>query len=167
MAVYNVSMNNQTIVADATLVIVRTAAAITTRASNIRILRVWVNQIGTEVSDQLGVIIGLKASAFGTYTSTTPVNHVVGGAASGIAGGTAGAAATSGTDASAEGAGAVSTYIQEGFNNLSGYLWVPTPEERMTVPVDTAFIVKMVGTPATLTGWCAGVVFEELELERG
>lgn len=159
--VYTVPMIAQTIVANATLVIVHTAAAVTTRASIIEILRVYVNQEGTETSDQLGVIIGQKASAFGTYTSTAPVPHQLGGAASGIAGGTAGAAATSGTDASAEGAGTVTTLIEEGFNNLNGYLWVPTPEERILVGPDLAIIVKMVGTPATLTGWNAGITFEE------
>lgn len=160
--VYTVSMANVTIVADATLVIIRTAAAITTRASMIEVLRAAVNQIGTETSDQLGVIIGTKASAFGTYTSTAPNPHVLGGAASGIAGGTTGAAATSGTDASAEGAGTVTTLIEEGFNNLNGWLWVPTPEERIIVPVDTAIILKMVGTPVTLTGWNAYLTFREL-----
>lgn len=160
--VYTVLMANQTIAADATLVIIRTAAAVGTRASNIIIHRAWVNQIGTETSDQLGVILGQKASAFGTYTSTAPNPHFIGGGASGITGGTAGAAGTSGTDATAEGAGTVTALIEEGFNNLNGWLWVPTPEERLFVPTDTAIIVKIVGTPATLTGWCAGITFEEM-----
>lgn len=160
--VYSVTMANQTIVADATLVIVHAAAAVGTRGSILEIERVWVNQIGTEASDQLGVIIAQKASAFGTYTSTTPSPHQLGGAASGIAGGTAGAAATAGTDASVEGAGTVTTIIEEGFNNLNGYLWVPTPEERFIIGPDIAVIVKMVGTPATLTGWCAGLTFAEI-----
>lgn len=160
--IYTVGMNNQTIVADATLVIIHTASALTSRASRILILRAWANQIGTETSDQLGIILGIKASAFGTYTSSAPVSHEFGGTGSGIAGGTAGAAATSGTDASAEGAGTVTTIIQEGFNNLNGWLWVPTPEERIVLNPDTAIIVKMVGTPGTLTGWCAGITFEEL-----
>jgi hypothetical protein len=159
---YTVPMANQTIVADATLVIIHTASAITTRGSRVEVMRCWANQIGTELSDQLGIIIAQKATAFGTYTSTTPVSHEIGGTASGIAGGTAGAAATSGTDASAEGAGTVTTIIEEGFNNLNGYLWVPTPEERIVLNADTAVILKIVGTPATLTGWCAGITFREL-----
>lgn len=160
--VFTVLMANTTIVADATLVIIRTASALTTRASIIEILRVWVNQIGTEASDELGVIIAQKASAFGTYTSTTPAPHTVGGAASGITGSTSGAAAGAGTDASAEGGGTVTAIIEEGFNNLNGYLWVPTPEERIIVPTDTAIITKIVGTPAVLTGWNAGMTFTEI-----
>jgi hypothetical protein len=160
---YVVSMDNQTVVADATLIIVRTAAAAATRASRIRVHRVAVSQQGTSVSQQLGVILGVKASAFGTYTSTTPTPLNYGSVASGIAGGTAGAAATAGTDASAEGAGAVTTIIPEGFNNLSGYLYIPTPEERLTIGVDTAFVVKLRGTPTTLTGWNASLVYEEVD----
>ncbi|MCI0584112.1 MAG: hypothetical protein L0227_14715, partial [Chloroflexi bacterium] len=98
---YTVAMVNQTIVADATLVIIHTAAALTTRASHIEILRASISQRGTSTSQQLGGLIATKASAFGTYTSTAPNPHVLGGAASGIVGGTAGAAGTSGTDATA------------------------------------------------------------------
>jgi hypothetical protein len=133
---YSVTMQNQTIVADATL-----------QAS--------------ETSDQLGVMIALKASAFGTYTSTTPQGHFIGGRASGIVGGTAGAEGTAGTDASAEGAGTVTPIIYDGFNNLNGWLWVPTPEERITVPADTAVILKIVGTPAALGNWSAGITYME------
>ena len=159
---YAVVMENQTIVADATLVIVHTAAATATRGSTIEIVRAWCSQHGTSTSQQLGIKIAIKASAFGTYTSTAPVNFFAGGSASGIAGGTAGAAATSGTDASAEGAGTVTTLIADAFNNLNGYLWVPTPEERIVVPTDTALILKIVGTPATLTNWHAGLIFQEI-----
>jgi hypothetical protein len=160
--VYTVSFENTTIVADATLVIIRAAAAIGTRASLLEVLRAWCSQRGTDTSDQLGIILGQKASAFGTYTSATPNPHVIGGAASGIAGGTAGAAATAGVDASAEGAGAVTSTITDDFNNLNGYLYVPTPEERLLVTPDTAVILKLVGTPGTLTGWSAGITFREV-----
>lgn len=160
--VYTVAMVNQTIVADATLVFIRTAAALATRASRICILRAGCSQHGSSTSQQLGIQLGWKASAFGTYTSTAPVSHEVGGTASGIAGGTAGAAATSGTDASAEGAGAFTPLFADGFNNLSGWLWVPTPEERIVINPDSAIALKLIGTPTTLTNWHAFLVFEEL-----
>lgn len=161
-AVYSVTMASTTIVADATLVIIHTASAATSKGSEIMLLRAWCSQVETETSQQLGIIIAQKASAFGTYTSTTPSPHVVGGTASGISGGTAGAAATAGTDASAEGAGTVTNIVYDGFNNLNGWLWVPTPEERIHVHNDIAVILKIVGTPTTLTGWVAGMTFEEL-----
>lgn len=161
-AIYSVVMKDQTIIASSDMVIIRTASAIGTRASNIRILRAWCGQGLTETSDQLGIQLALQASAFGTYTSTTPTPHVLNGAASGIAGGTTGAAATSGTDASANAAGTKTAVIADGFNNVGGWLWVPTPEERIYVPVDTAIVLALIGTPATLTNWSAGITFEEL-----
>jgi len=159
---YTIVMENQTVVADETLIILRAATAVTSRASILEVERITVTQQGTSTSQQLGVILGQKASAFGTYTSTTPSPNVIGGPASGITGSTSGAAAGAGTDASAEGAGTVTTTHTEGFNNLSGYLWVPTPEERIIIPPDIAFIVKLRGTPTTLTGWNATLTFVEL-----
>jgi hypothetical protein len=158
---YTVVMENQTIVADATLAIIHAAAAWGTAGCLLEIVRVTVSQQGTSTSQQLGAIIARKVTAFGTYTSTTPTPHALGAAASAIAGGTAGAAATSGTDASAEGAGGVTTVHTEGFNNLSGFLWVPTPEERIVVGPDQAVIVKIRGTPTTLTGWNATLTYIE------
>jgi hypothetical protein len=160
--IYSVTMKNQTIVADESLVCIRTATAGTSRASMIQILRCWASQVGTDTSDQIGVLIGLKASAFGTFTSTTPSPHFISGPASGITGSTSVAAASAGTDASAEGAGTVTSIIDDSFNNLNGYLWVPTPEERIIVPFDTAIVLKIVGTPTSLTGWSAGITYLEL-----
>jgi hypothetical protein len=161
-AVYSVTMQNQTIIASSDMVIIRTAAAIGTRASNLRLLRAWCSQNETETSQQLGIMLALQASAFGTYTSTTPTPHVAGGNASGITGSTSAAAASAGTDASANAAGTKTPIIYDGFNNLNGWLWVPTPEERIILPADTAIVLAMVGTATTLTNWNAGITFEEL-----
>jgi hypothetical protein len=161
-AIYTVPMHNQTIIASGELVTIRTASAIGTRASNIRLLRAWCGQIDTETSQQLGIMLAIQATAFGTFTATTPVPHVLGGAASGIAGGTAQAAATAGTDSSANAAGAKTPIITDGFNNLTGWLWVPTPEERIIVPVDTCIVLAMIGTATALNNWSAGITFEEL-----
>ena len=159
---YTVTMENQTVVADETLIIVRAATAWSSRGSLLEVLRITVDQQGTSTSQQLGIILGQKASAFGTYTSTTPAPSSIGSVASAIAGSTSAAAASSGTDASAEGAGTVTTMGSYGFNNLNGFLWVPTPEERIWIGPDLAFIVKLRGTPTTLTGWNAVLTFQEL-----
>ena len=162
MAVFTAGMNNLTIVADATLVIIHTEATASTAGSQIRLIRAWCNQLSAETSQQLGIIFGQKASAFGTYTAVTPWPHFIGGPASAIVGGTAGAEGTAGIDASAEGAGAVTTGIEEGFNNLNGWSWIAVPEERIIVPADTAVILKMDGTPTSLDNWCAGITYEEI-----
>ncbi len=160
--VYSVVMANQTVIADSEMVIIHTASGLTTRASFIRLLRAWASQSGTATSQMLGIRLAVQASAFGTYTSTTPAPLVAGGNASGIAGGTAGAAATAGTDSSANAAGTKTNLIYDAFNNLNGWLWIPVPEERIIVPTDTAVVLALVGTPATLTNWNAGVIFEEM-----
>ena len=160
--VFSVTMRDQTVVADATLVILRAAASLGTAGSKLRLLRAWAGQHGTATPQNLGIQIARKESAFGTYTSATPASHEPGGPASSISGGTSGAAATAGTDASAEGAGTVTPVIHEGFNNLNGYVWIPTLEEQIIINPDIAVILKLVGTPATLTNWEAGMTFEEL-----
>jgi hypothetical protein len=157
-------MSNTTIVADATLVAIRAAAAASTRGSVLEILSVRVAQQGVTTNQQLGILLASKATAFGTMsTGVTPAPLSIGGAASGIAAGTAQAAATAGVDASAEGAGTVTTIVADSFSCLNGWLWIPTPEERIILlPGSDPFIVKIVGTPGTLTGWSANVIFREI-----
>jgi hypothetical protein len=159
---YSITMANVTVVADATLIIVRAATALSSRASRLEVDRIAVSQSGTTTSQQLGIIIAQKASAFGTYVSATPSPLDMGTVASAIAGSTSNAASSCGVNASVEGAGTVTNIFSEGFNNLNGYLWVPTPEERIIIEPDLSFIVKLRGTPTTLTGWNANLTFREL-----
>lgn len=159
---FTVPMLNQTVVADETLVIIHTPTSATAAGSHLEILRCSVSQFGTATAQMLGVIVGTKVTAFGTYTSTTPVPTTPGTTASGITGGTAGAAGTAGTDASVEGAGTVTAMFEEGFHNLNGWLWIPVEEERPLILPDQAFILKLVGTPASLVNWNANVTYREL-----
>ena len=69
-AVYTIPMVDQTVVADETLIILRAATAVTSRASLLEVLRISVSQRGTATSQMLGILLGMKASAFGTYTSS-------------------------------------------------------------------------------------------------
>ena len=161
-AVYSVVMKDQTIIANSEMVTITAATAVTSRAHTIRILRAWCGQGATETSEQLGVQIVSQVTAFGTFTAATPAPMFLGGNASGIAGGAAQAAATSGTDASANAAGTKVTLIADSFNNLNGWLWVPTPEERIYVSAGQTITLAMVGTATTLTNWTAGMTFEEM-----
>ena len=161
-AVYSVIMNNQTIIASSEMVTITAATAITSRAHTIRILRAWCSQGATETSEQLGIQICQQVSAFGTFTGTTPTPHFIGGNVSGIASGTAQAAATSGTDSSANAAGTKTTIIADSFNNLNGWLWVPTPEERIWVTAGLTITLAMVGTATALGNWTAGMTYEEV-----
>ena len=161
-AIYTVSMMNQTIVADATLVLLHTASDVRARGSILQIMRVSVGQLGTDTSDQVGIVIGEKAAPFGTYAPVTPAPHNLGGPPSGLVGGNAGAAGTAGTNASAEGAGEITVTVADTFNNLGGYRWSTTHEDRIWIAVNTALVVKIVGTPKSLGGWWASVTFDEI-----
>jgi hypothetical protein len=162
MSVYSVVMKDQTIIASADLVIIHTDSTLATGGSNIRLLRAWCAQGSNETSEQLGIQLALQASAFGTYTAATPRPHFVGGRVSGIVGGTTGAEGTAGVDASANAAGTKTEIVADAFNNLNGWLWVPTPEERIIVPADTAVVLAMIGTATVLNNWYAGITYEEL-----
>lgn len=161
-SLYTITMASQTIIADSEMVTLRAATAYASRASVLRIYRMSCGQTSTTTSAMLGIRWGLKASAFGTFTSTTPAPTEIGAVASAIAGSTTNAASSAGTDASANGAGALTVLGQEGFNNLNGWLWVPTPEERILVGPDLSFVLQLQGTPSALTGWSAMVTFEEV-----
>lgn len=160
--VYKVTMASQTIIADSEMVTIRAATAYSSRASVLEILRMSCGQTSTTTSAQLSVRWGLKASAFGTFTSTTPAPISIGTVASAITGSTSNAASSAGTDASANGAGTLTVLGQEAFNNLNGWLWVPVPEERIIVGPDLTFLLQLQGTPSALTGWSADLTFREL-----
>ena len=159
---YNVVMDNQTIIADSELVTIRAATAWSSRASMLEILRMSVSQRGTSTGQQLGIRWGLKASAFGTFTAATPVPLILGTVASAITGSTSNAASSAGVDSSANGAGTLTVAGVDAFNNLNGFLWVATPEERIIVGPDLTFLLQLQGTPTTLTGWNATLTFREL-----
>jgi hypothetical protein len=159
---YVIPMNNQTIIADSEMVIMRSATAFASRGSMNVIFRLKCSQQGTATSQQLGIRWGLKASAFGTYTATTPTPMVLGGVASALTGSTSNAAASAGTDASVNGAGTLTVLDQQGFNNLNGFELIFTPEERIILGPDLTFVLQLQGTPTTLTGWNASVYYEEL-----
>jgi hypothetical protein len=161
-SLYNVVMANATVIASGELVTVRAATAFSSRASVLRIYRIALSQSGTATSQQLAVRWGLKASAFGTFTAATPSPLALGVVGSALTGSTSNAASSAGVNASANGAGTLTVLDQQGFNNLNGFLFVPTPEERYVVGPDLTFLVQLQGTPTTLTGWNCTVTLEEV-----
>ena len=157
---YTIKGQNITVAnAAVTLVIINPVAG-----TVIEILRAWVSQAANATSAQQRILLGTKATAFGTYVSATPQKTKTGDPASGIAGGTAGAAGTSGINASAEGAGTLTDIINDSFNVLNGWLWVPTPRETLMFQAASslAFAMQFPAAPGTLTGWNFGVTFAEI-----
>jgi hypothetical protein len=152
----NITVANQAV----SLVVVMPPAG-----SVIEILRCWISQHANATSAQQRVLLGMKASAFQTVVSATPGLLKSGDPVSGIVG-VAGsiAAGKCGINASAEGAGTLTAIINDAFNVLNGYLWIPTPRETFIISggSNLAFTMQFSAAPATLTGWNFGVTFAEI-----
>lgn len=130
----------------------------------IRIKRVWIGQSANATSAQQRVQLVTQVTAFPTLTSATPRSkNLADPNASVITGGTAGAAGTCGINASAEGAGTKTVRVEDAFNVLNGYIWVPTPDEVIELPAGLAsgFGLFLPVAAATLTNWSFGVTFQE------
>ena len=132
--------------------------------ASLEILRCWVSQAANATSAQQRVTLQTQVTAFPTLTSTEPERTAPLDAISTIVGATTGAAGTCGTDATAEGGGAVSVLFPDAFNALNGWLWVPTPGETilMSASLASGFGLHFPVAPTTLTNWNAGIVYREL-----
>lgn len=131
----------------------------------LKVLRGFASQSANATSVQQRVQLSRQASAFPTLVSQAPVALTGSDPASKITGGTAGAAGTSGINASAEGAGTKSVVYPDAFNVLNGWLYVPTPDEVMTESAQSTaegFGMVFPAAAATLSNWNAGLVLQEL-----
>lgn len=130
----------------------------------IKFVRAWCSQYLSTTSAMQGIELGLKATAFPTLTSVTPQKMNTSDPASLITGGTAGAAGTSGINASAEGAGAITTIYPDAFNVLTPWQLLASQMEDLYVSgADSlALYLKFIAAPATLTGWNFGIEFQEV-----
>jgi len=130
----------------------------------IEIMQVDVSQSGTATSAQQRIQLVTQVTAFPTLTSATPQKmELADPNASIITGGTAGAAGTSGVNASGEGAGTKTVRYESDFNNLNGFLWCPPEVGRIKLPAGLAsgFGVFLPAAPGTLAGWAVSVMFRE------
>lgn len=131
----------------------------------LEVLRAAVSQAANATSAQQRIQLSTQVSTFPTLVSQAPVKLKASDPASLVTGGPAGAAGTSGINASAEGAGGKTVLIPDAFNVLNGYLWVPTPPETI---IETAqvtahgFGLVFPAAPATLTNWNAYLVVREI-----
>jgi hypothetical protein len=135
MREFSISSGGQTVAGATTLVFVNPATAVN---PNLEFLRFWVGQSANATSAQQRIQLETQASAFPTLTAATPVKLKPSDPnASVITGGTAGAAGTSGINASAE-----TRVMPASFAQGLGLFF----------PV----------APATLTNWAFGLVFREI-----
>lgn len=139
-------------------------AAADAAGSVIEITRVEISQSSSTTLAQIRGAIGERDTAGTlTMTSTAPTPLTLGGPASGLTGSTApaGTAARSGTNSSADSGGTYVNTIPFNFPNLNGYLWKPDPGEQLFVTPGRVFVVRLLATPTTTTGWTIAVFLDE------
>jgi len=131
--------------------------------TSLEFLRMWASQSSSNNTAQQRVQISTQVSAFPTLTSQTPAKNWTLDPASQIVGGAAGAAGTSGVNASAEGAGAKSIIYPDAFSIVNGWLWVPTPPETLTLNASATSGIGLhfPAAPGSLGNWNGGISFRE------
>jgi len=127
--------------------------AVTTNPHEIIRASCWQSSSTTSAQQRLQL---LRKSATATVTSFTPLLMNPGDAAAQAVGG----AAATGTSASAEGTDG-DILVNEVFNVLNGWLYLPVPEERPFVAAAGIIGLKFPTAPAATT-FTAQVVFREL-----
>ncbi len=149
--IYTAYMNAVAVTAAITLVQIKAGTS-----RSLVILRASVSQSSSTTSAMQRVQINRKSAA-ATVTSFTaiPVN------ASAPAADAAGGTAATGTNASVEGTD-TAVVIAEVFNVLNGWLWLPTPDEVITVPAGGIIGLKFPAAPGASTTYTASMTFAEI-----
>lgn len=128
-------------------------------AISFEIIRVWVNQSTSTTSGQTAIQIVRKAAA-ATVTAAVIATNIrpldPDDAASQVQVGTT----ATGFTATAEGTDG-DIMVEEGFNILNGYLYLPLPEERITVKGGGLIAIKFPSAPPAAT-YKIGVMFAEI-----
>lgn len=162
MREFVVSAGGITLAGATTLLFINPPAA---PSVNLEFIRFWAGQSANATSAQQRIQKETQVTAFPTLTAATPAKTKKQDPnASVITGATTGAAGTAGINASAEGAGAKTAFLDDAFNVLNGWLQILTPPETDVMPagLTSGFGLFLPVAPATLTNWAFGTVFREV-----
>ncbi len=156
---YTVNMANATLANQAVTAVFINVGTTT----SLEFLRAWASQSSSNNTAQQRIQLSTQVSSFPTLTGATPAKNWLLDPASQIVSGTAGAAGTSGVNASAEGAGAKSIIYPDAFSIVNGSLIVPTPAETWTLNAGAAsgMGLHFPVAPGSLGSWNAGLVYRE------
>jgi hypothetical protein len=140
------------------------SAAAGNAGSIIAVERIEVSQNHNNTSAQVRLVYGQRTTAGTlTVTSATPNPIVIGGPASGIAGGTSPlTAATCGVNSSADSSGTYTNTYPLNPNNLNGNAWIAIPEHKLILPPSTLFVVRFLAAPGDTAGWTVAVFYDEM-----
>lgn len=125
----------------------------------IELLRAWATQANNTTSAQCSIALVRKTAAATVTTAVAGTHLTKLNPAHPTADASLGTSAT-GITATAEGTdGDIVT--AEGINVLSGWVWVPVPEERIIVPQGGIIALKFLDAPSS-SKWYCGIRFREL-----
>jgi hypothetical protein len=150
--VYTVPMTRVAVTAAITLIQLVAAAAVP-----LQIIRAVIGQTSSTTSTQQPVQINRKSAA-ATVTAFTPNKN---GPATDPAASAVGGTSATGTNASAEGTD-TTLLVQDVFNYLNGWLFLPTPKEYKFVDGGGIAGLKLPVAPGASVTITADVIFEEV-----
>lgn len=162
--IYNIASSNATMITAVNVLVgIYPVATPPAAGSVLAINRVEITQNANATSAQVRAVLSARTGGNLTVATVTPSAAMYGGAASAIAGvaGTL-AAGKCGITGSADSTPTYVDLVSATFNALNGWLWIPTPAERIFMTGAVAFIVRFGADPGTLTGWNCTVNFEEI-----
>lgn len=133
MRVYSVTMNSVAVSTGKSLIRISAPATMV-----LVVLRAQLSQSESVASNQDRIILQ-RCSTDGTGTANTPEKAEVGGPA---------ATFTAVTNLTAEPTLTTSPFIDESFNWLNGWLYMPSPEERIWIPPSGRLVLRIPQTPA-------------------
>lgn len=149
--VYAVSMTAVSVSGAITLLQIKAGTS-----RSVELIRATCNQSASTTSTMQRIQI-LRKTAAATVTSFTPVKIGGGAPTADAVGGTA----ATGTNASVEGTDG-DILIADVFNIVNGWLWVPTPEERITIPAAGMVGLKFPAAPGSALTVTAQFIFGEI-----
>jgi LysM repeat protein len=149
-----VTLNNVAVTTALALIQIKAG---TTTNSSVEILKAWASQSSSTVSAQQRIQIN-RVSVTYTVTDFTPIKLGTGAAADA----TGGSSAQTGTAGTAGSGTDTDVLVADVFNVLNGWLYVPTPEERIIVPDGGFVVMKFPAAPAASTTYTAGIIFQEI-----
>jgi hypothetical protein len=147
MRVYTTTMNAVSVSTGKTLIRITTPATMVAC-----LLRAWISQNASATSQQARATIH-RVTTDGTGTTDTPEKSMPGDPA---------ATVTAAVDFTAEPTTSGDPVIDEGFNVLNGWLWVPAPEDRLWVPPSARIALRLPNSPSPAITISAGLVFGEV-----
>lgn len=119
------------------------------------ILRAVITQTASTTSTMQRVQL-IRTATAATVTSFTPVPMHPGDTSTSIGG-----ASATGVNATAEG-GTPSVVLEESFNILNGFFYIPLPEERILVPPGAFLSLALPAAPAAALTISARLVWQEI-----